>query len=185
LSALIALTSGIAWIRSYIIGDQFIWHDGSEQPLTMNEYGVTCCSGGIQFYHWHQELRRGALGGGWDARHYSRHVILRRNAVSWSLVPFGYPYYRMLDGMATTDISATGFEFAYRHDNDAPNVSNLLSVTMPLAVLFFPAAIFFAVWNRHWLRRRRQEGHCPICGYDIRATPERCPECGEVVQKAV
>ena len=54
-------------------------------------------------------------------------------------------------------------------------------------LLFVPIAAIVAmsgiVAAGSWRRQRRgrhrdRAGLCPTCGYDLRATPERCPECG-------
>jgi hypothetical protein len=60
----------------------------------------------------------------------------------------------------------------------ADGTSGLLLVKMWLPFACF-AILPTARGARRVLRRRRTPpGACAACGYDLRATPERCPECG-------
>ena len=53
---------------------------------------------------------------------------------------------------------------------------------LPLLALAVAPLAWTAVDLRRRVYRHRQRsiGHCPRCGYDLRASPDRCPECGTV-----
>lgn len=77
---------------------------------------------------------------------------------------------------------ATYFSWIY-HDDVSTDANRH---TANLAVPHWAAALTFALSPGIWAWRRRRErrgdlvGRCLSCGYDLRATPMRCPECGAV-----
>lgn len=65
-----------------------------------------------------------------------------------------------------------------------PIVTTVVLVPYWAAVLSTAAAAgAFALAARR-LRMKGQAGTCAACGYDLRATPDRCPECGAVASGA-
>jgi predicted Zn-ribbon and HTH transcriptional regulator len=58
-----------------------------------------------------------------------------------------------------------------------------LDVLLAWWFLFACFATLATLLNRAWRKRRYQRpGLCRTCGYDLRATPHRCPECGAIPQ---
>jgi hypothetical protein len=69
--------------------------------------------------------------------------------------------------------------FVFAHPSPLPGVA---SQTLACVPHWFLVAVFalcpIMALALKLTRRRIKEGHCAACGYDVRATPERCPECG-------
>ncbi len=76
--------------------------------------------------------------------------------------------------------------FKYIHGQDRPIIgpndplfeTRRLTIPMPLVVLATALLPAIHLARRSSRRNRKQSGLCANCGYDLRATPQKCPECG-------
>jgi hypothetical protein len=114
---------------------------------------------------------------------YLRHI--RSPSPWWEAEPMTYRHEKgvvSLRPAATMQLEALGF--AYSHRNGQTSWSAAPFVETWIVIPLLPLALVSAALPSAWLirrvrqRRTRRPGLCPACGYDLRATPERCPECG-------
>jgi hypothetical protein len=156
LSMLLCLASAGVWVRSYRWWDDVGWA-GPPSPDAASFYFTLASAGGgadltIGFNP--RGIRAEWVDEGWHWYSSNRRPIAYANTAPANRWGFGYDSY-----------GAAEFRRA--------------SIVFPLwlsTILFaLPPLTRFVFFIR---RRRVRDGHCRYCGYDLRATPDRCPECG-------
>jgi hypothetical protein len=144
------------FLRSFWVEDSLWWvlPDASQSKSAFwRERSLYISRGGIEI---NSSFTRGAMG--------------REGDLYWDrqTSPRYYPFRDPMPGFVPWIL---GFQFI--------DDRNQTTVTFPVLGIVVIATILPLVWmRRNFLSRRRITGLCVHCGYDLRATPDRCPECG-------
>jgi hypothetical protein len=109
-----------------------------------------------------------------------------RQGVSHSSSDTANRQYRTLldlpDWEPTSDAYSGGsfLGFGYVSGSSSSGLTRGIGVPHWSLALLFAILPVLRVRGATRSRRHHRAGRCPTCGYDLRATPDRCPECGAV-----
>jgi hypothetical protein len=86
-----------------------------------------------------------------------------------------------------TDSRLAGVRYFRGEDGEGIYYRGVVLPFSGLTAIIGGMAALALVRGRHiWMRQyRRTNRLCSVCGYDLRATPDRCPECGAVPAKTI
>jgi hypothetical protein len=158
-SLLLAILVSICWIRSY--WSSLLWGRTATDATHIREWGV--CLERSMFTVFRSTML-------------DRQPVPGRSEVEWRL-------YRIIpDRGANLDLHTLNWSILGTRQysfNSGPDLS-MTHIEIPtvypfLATLLIPAWHVIGIYGQ---RRRVRLGLCPHCGYDLRGSPQRCPECG-------
>jgi len=175
MSLLVCLAMAGFWVRSGLVGDIVgngaSRYDVDRQALVQSTWSLGSYGGLVQ--------------ASWGLTTYC--VPEPQSAVADKYYRTGWWHESFPDPTYWAQRSTAGHGFVCDRDADAPAVplpgsSIRYTIGCPHWFLILICSLLPMVRVRQWLRQRGQgdQGRCAGCGYDLRATPLRCPECGAV-----
>jgi hypothetical protein len=160
-SLLLCVAVCALWIDTYWVARDVVWHGTSVAP---NYIRV--------------ESEQTQLRIAWVFR--DPHPVLSHwTYETWPPRQSAPPNDWRLDSSDDVIFRVLGASLLIRHGADFPFRGVLMPYwMMVLGLALLPAFRIAGLWRSRRSRARRRRGLCQKCGYDLRASSERCPECG-------
>jgi hypothetical protein len=162
LSLVLCVAVAVLWVRSYWSGYYVSRPDGPATPYYARLWMLT--TGRVLY-----------LG-----EHIGPEICFPPPAASGSMAASG-----MMAGRSHAALFAMIAEATFREADgrkllgfDYRSTPGSRRVVGPLWPLALALSILPVLWLRRRLWHTFPAGHCASCGYDLRETPQRCPECG-------
>lgn len=182
-SLLLCVAFAALWAWSYSGGRDAVWWSGGrwEGPdFAVRHAGVRCWRGQLLITRQHGWMTPAPGGGPALTQTWTR---------QWR-PPLAWRFDRTpIDQYFTDpewDVLGVRYQRLILGPANSRHFQNL--VVVPLWLPFLLSAVAAAgvrLRSRAWRASdRARRGLCPVCGYDLRATPGRCPECGAAPAKA-
>ena len=172
ISFLLFLTSATLWLRSLWYRTNLTWSETPADPLAASDSTNIELNNGLLHFH---TARYGVPRQRAPFRFNFSDLSFAGDSEEESRSRWQWTPDRLRNGWNMAAFGQSGFS------GSNPN-SRFATPTLPL---YFPALLFTLppaiALHRHLRRRHRMRNNlCPSCGYDLRASPEKCPECGTV-----
>ncbi|HEX5243168.1 MAG TPA: hypothetical protein VFW23_07865 [Tepidisphaeraceae bacterium] len=199
ISAVFFLALGYLWIRSNYVDEDLNYVSRGRQGAEFKSSSLSVPEGNLLFYHseevflnrkfYEQELARSKDNPRFSELSWPTGLMHRS---TWAF-PYGQrpPFWRRLRfAFFTRSASQSRIDLPparlspptrFFLDPWTQPVYTSIAIEMPI----WPLMLVSAIWPILWLRKMRRHffagpNRCRGCGYDLRASPDRCPECGLV-----
>ena len=180
LSLLFCLAIGAVWIRSYLLFSQRFEVRRCQmigQALRYSTFQLYLSEGAFQY------------GNAWyDIS--DVHLISAMWPTGKSSLQFSHSNVGGVLYISPSHGSISGIAISYTPPSPAKGQVAQIDGRMPYWVLVTLLSLLPILWIARFRRQRARDRlnpseFCIRCGYDLRATPQQCPECGVIPQKQV